>query len=189
MRRPQLLIRSVVAAVLVLAGSLAATSPASADNVLAGNLHWERFGYNNAYYYVEDFTGADWPVYASQVWWNYSANVGAYYASPGNCPSTCVPAYEGYYGTGFYAGYFQWNVDGNGHFIADGVTQILYNNSYNLTSGQRRSLTCQEQGHALGLDHRNETIESCMWQDVGYYPSNYPDDHDYYTVDNVIYNH
>lgn len=58
-------------------------------------MHWERFNTTVAYWYLEDHTGSAWPAYASQVQWNKSCCVGAYYAGT-KCSSSfhCVPAHE-----------------------------------------------------------------------------------------------
>lgn len=165
-------------------------SIARADNVLDGGVHWERFGTSNAYMYVEDYTGYDWPVYDTQVEWNYSCCVGAYYASAYTCSYHCVVAQEIddiNEGVGVFIYYGPFGGDGSQHFPNEGSQYIFYNNAYGLDASQRRSLTCQEQGHALGLDHRS-TNDSCMMQNVDY-SSDYPDQHDYDTLQYDLYNH
>lgn len=75
-------------------------------------------------------------------------------------------------------------VDANGH-IVKGYTKL--NDTYFSTSDYddplwKRSVTCQELGHDLGLDHQdedfyNQSLFTCMDYQVPPYP--YPNSHDY----------
>lgn len=51
----------------------------------------------------------------------------------------------------------------------------------------RRALACQELGHALGLAHAT-TADSCMFQNASV-ADNTPRPHDYYMLNQVIYDH
>jgi hypothetical protein len=153
-------------------------------------LHWERFSTSVAYMYIEDHTSAKWPVYASQIEWNKSCCVGAYYAGS-QCPSTvhCVKAVEGYYGTAApynWFGYTRWTYDANHHFVS---VDIRYNNSYALNATQIRHTTCMEQGHALGLDHEAAKT-SCMYNPINATDNlKLPSADDYNMLKYKIYNH
>lgn len=176
--------RLVVAVLFALVGTVTFSTPAFAYNILAGNPHWERFNTTVAYMYVEDYTGPNWPVYSAQITWNQSSNVGAYYASPNTCSFHCVPAYEGYYGGTGWLGLTSYSFS-NGHFTS--VT-IQYNDSYALSYNDRLQVACQEQGHALGLDHTPNDHSSCMYPTAPGGTTT-PNGHDYWTLANQIYNH
>lgn len=184
-RRRSNLRRAVVAVFFLIASLGVSSSPAFAYNVLPGTPHWQRTNTVHAYMFVEDFTGPNWPVYSAQITWNQSCCVGAYYASPNTCSFHCVPAYEGYYGGTGWVALTSYSFDSSGHFTS---AMIQYNDSYSLTYSQRLQTTCQEQGHALGLDHTPSDTSSCMYPTV---PggSTTPNGHDYWTLANQIYNH
>jgi hypothetical protein len=87
-------------------------------------------------------------------------------------------------------GYIGWlgiagiTIDANGH-IVKGYTKLndsYFSAAYYNTDAWKQSVTCQELGHNIGLDHQdedfeNESFESCMdYQDP---PYPYPNQHDY----------
>lgn len=146
-------------------------------------IHWARSNTTHAYWYVEDHTGAAWPVYSAQITWNKSCCVGAYYAGT-RCSSSyhCVPAYEGYYGAGFL-GATSISYDTSHHIVS---VKIYYNDSYSLTRSQHLHVTCQEQGHAMGLGH-SVSSTSCM-NDQTLTPT-VPNSDDYGELQYEIYTH
>ena len=168
-------------------------APAFATNRLANQGHWIRTNTAVAQVYFIDYTGTYWPVNAATIEWNRAAKLGAYYLTPSNsCPFHCVPIREvnlpnsGWFG----ATYGLWDIDSGKHFKSGSVYIQLNNSvtsSYGLTAGQRQGIACHEQGHAIGLEHREYT-DDCMYsKDTRYFPR-YPSAHDYSLVD-AIYNH
>lgn len=173
-----------------------------ADHRLANKGHWSRHGHPQAHMDVVDRTGNAWPVYASQIRWNEVTNgISAQYASNGSqCAHHCVgvavlrPAEDPYNimypdcrGSAGYATVGGPFVGAQDHF--NEKVRIRYNQSCasRLTRRDRRALTCQEQGHALGLTHRNSP-DSCMFQDPTR-ADRAPDEHDRHTLNQNIYDH
>lgn len=154
---------------------LASTSgSALATNRRANYGHWNRIDTAIAQVYFVDHTGTYWPVNAATIEWNKSANVGVYYSSPGNCPFNCVHTYEV-----------------NNHFKPGNVyinlnTSVSQN--FGLNQNQRQGVACQEQGHVIGLGHRQYT-DDCMYdKDNQYFPKLPSNPHDYNVLAN-IYDH
>jgi hypothetical protein len=174
--------RKVALLALVVSALVVATG-ASASN-LEGGKHWYRGATAVAQVYFVDHTGVRWPVNASVIKWNEASRLGAYYSNPGTCPFHCVQVYEGNYGSGWY-GLTTLSVDANKHFIA-GNMKIQLNNSLSTTQNQRQSIACQEEGHAIGIDHQSAT-NSCMYPTAAYFPL-YPNGHDFDMV-YTLYDH
>lgn len=66
---------------------------------------------------------------------------------------------------------------------------IDYNDDGTLTAAEHRQVTCQEQGHAMGMGH-NSSTGSCMYGTV--LPTGtpqVPDSDDYGELQYQIYNH
>lgn len=156
-------------------------------------LHWERFHTTHAYWYIEDHTGSAWPVYASQIEWNKSCCVGAYYAGTA-CSSSfhCVKAYEGKYSqpcgsapkwTG--CTYVTSESNTTNHISS---VYIQYNDLYTITGGEHRQVACQEQGHAMGMGH-NSSLSSCMFGTTRTDASTVPSGDDFGELQYEIYNH
>jgi len=78
-----------------------------------------------------------------------------------------------------------------GHFQGGRSNHFLvYNTNFaGLPFNQRLQITCQEQGHATGLGHRQNSLTSCMHPTVGDGASSLPDGHDYFMLRARIYNH
>jgi hypothetical protein len=148
--------------------------------------HWERFTTVHAYMYLEDHTGTAWPVYASQIEWNKSCCVGAYYAGT-QCKSSfhCVKVTEGHFGATGWVRLTTYTVDSNHHFIS---VKIQYSDSYSMTAAQHRQTTCHEQGHALGLGHNGSTA-SCLYYAILSSAPKYPTSDDFNMLKYRIYNH
>jgi hypothetical protein len=154
-----------------------------------GVLHWDR---NNptptavAQAYMVDHTGSRWPVNASAVTWNQSADIGVYWIAPGDCPFHCVHVRSGNYGPGFYGkATLVWN--NTGHLVGgDNGTRMQLNTYYSAAATRDRHVTCQEMGHTIGLDHQGPSSDSCMNDDV--LNTKYPNNHDWVMLGN-IYDH
>lgn len=97
------------------------------------------------------------------------------------------------YGQNGWLGIAGISIDSNGH-ITTGYTKLndtYFSWSYYDTPEWRRSVTCQELGHDLGLGHQdedfnNQSLFSCMDYQVP--PYEYPNDHDYEQLA-AIYGH
>lgn len=107
--------------------------------------------------------------------------------SRSSCPAAgyhCVPTNENNYGDTGWLGATNINCckSGTNHIIS---SSIQLNNFYNPTATARRHTACQEEGHAMGLDHLNNA-SSCMNDTTLTYTQ--PVQHDYDQL-NAIYNH
>ncbi len=179
--------QAAFAAVLVCAGVTSSAVTATADNYLrdgAGQaIHWNRDGTELAQVYFIDFTGSRWPVSASTWTWNNSSNVKSYYET--GCPAWwlhCVDVNE-YSASDGNFGFTEISpTDANGHFTS---VAVYLNNNYYVSAADDRQTTCQELGHALGLDHQ-EVPDSCM--NTIFSESQYPNGHDYDQLA-AVYNH
>lgn len=85
-------------------------------------------------------------------------------------------------------------VDSGNHFNhnrnGNGPIYIELNNapSNDLNQNQHQGIACQEQGHVLGLSHRDQ-LDDCMFDDDDiHFPKLPSDPHDYNVVSN-IYDH
>jgi len=99
-------------------------------------------------------------------------------------------------------GYIGWlglagiSIDANGHIVS-GYTKLndsYFSSAYYNTPDWKQSVTCQELGHNVGLDHQDENFDSdpppdpgsCM--DYQNPPFQYPDAHDFEQLE-TIYGH
>ena len=174
--------------------------------------HWNRkTGLSVATVYLLDHTGARWPVRNAANTWNSAATLDTIWRWYTNgCPTTptgaqhhCVHVEEyndpnarnpdGSVQTGLTI----IQADANNHLI-DGVVAVRLNNAFadGTATNRNRHVTCQEQGHAVGLDHQlrewagppNNWGVSCMMNPTtGDGPN--PNGHDYYTLQADMYNH
>jgi hypothetical protein len=160
-----------------------------------GNYHWARAS-NPLVLTVVNSTTADWDPYVSQAIgdWNASS-VLALTEDPNGSTSTQVrrqcSAQTGQilvcnlaYGNNGWLGLAGISVDSGGH-ITRGYTKLndtYFSTAYYNNFAWRQSVTCQEIGHDLGLDHQdedfgNQSLFSCMdYQDP---PHPIPNAHDY----------
>jgi hypothetical protein len=97
------------------------------------------------------------------------------------------------YGNNGWLGVAGISIDVNGHIVS-GYTKLndtYFSTTYYDTPAWKQSVTCQELGHDIGLDHQDEDFDnaslfSCMdYQDP---PYPYPDDHDLEQLA-IIYGH
>lgn len=188
---------------LVLVGGVGPS--AVGDNRLPNKGHWDRA--NNewpAHVTFVDYTGPAWPVGGASADWDVANRIDLDYldaGGPGSCGHHCTPVhstspYDDPLGVltvycsnenGQIYGYFKGAVNANNHWV-DSEDVIRYNrHCADRGDAFKRALTCQELGHGLGLDHANPT-SSCMFPDPNYAAST-PSDHDYFMLNQVIYDH
>ena len=166
--------------------------PASADHTNPFGGHWSNAfpqRTSKAQVYIEDYTGANWPVINAVSKWDNQSYILVYYNSAGTCNHNlvhCVHAVEYYSSTDGLYGHTDTIIDSSRHLKhspssspQSGIT-VHFNNFYvpRTTAAQRRKVTCHEIGHALGLweSHRDD---SCMDQDQGtWYEFTSPHDFD-----------
>jgi len=97
------------------------------------------------------------------------------------------------YGYNGWLGIAGISVDQDGHILY-GYTKLndsYFNSGFYNNGAWKQSVTCQELGHDLGLDHQdedfnNETLETCM--DYQNPPWQFPNAHDYAQLE-TIYGH
>ena len=74
-------------------GGMLVTGDADAAHRWFNNGHWSTTTWGQGHYTVADWTGSNWPVYASQIKWDESNSFSAAYVSGGSsCPAPCVTA-------------------------------------------------------------------------------------------------
>lgn len=178
----------LLAATLIVLSSLlspiAGSAPAVATPLIGG--HWAHDGLAHSQIYFVDFTGVNWPVDVSTYKWNEAQGVDSYYVS--SCPASylhCVnvveySSYDGYYGYVYYIPY-----DNAGHYTTTNTVHL--NNQLTVSPEQRRSTTCQEQGHVLGLDH-STAADTCMLANTNPSFPQYPNADDFGTLQ-ALYAH
>jgi hypothetical protein len=129
--------------------------------------HWPRNGFAHPQVYFIDKSSSAWPVVYAVPLWNQAHGVDSSYRYA-NCPATvgihCVTATNGNFGDTGWDGLTTMPVDANHNFL-DGMT-VQFNDFYQETATQHRTVACHELGHALGLDH-NSSTNSCMFAGPG----------------------
>jgi hypothetical protein len=188
---------------LAFVGCILVSAPLYADHSW-GPYHWARTT-TSFDLIVVNSTTSDWDSYVIQAtsdWgssrrldmvqdWNddTSTRTRRHCPAPSGRVRICNLAY-GYNGWLGVAGIY---IDTNGHIQA-GYTKLndsYFSSSYYNHPNWKQSVTCQELGHNLGLDHQDEdfdntSLSSCMdYQDP---PYQYPNAHDYDQLE-TIYAH
>lgn len=168
-----------------------------------GPYHWARAG-NPFYLPIVNSTTGTWGTYVDQAMsdWTRSGIVTMTPEAGGttskirrqcSAPSGKVRICNLAYGQNGWLGIAGISVDAQGHILR-GYTKLndtYFSWSYYNTPEWKQSVTCQELGHDIGLDHQdenfnNDSLLSCMdYQDP---PYPYPNLHDYEQLD-LIYNH
>lgn len=122
--------------------------------------------------YVEDHTGAAWPVRAAVAQWDAGTRTSVRYG-PCQRAVKCVKVVETY-------------DDDTDQVGRTNRGKIRLNNFYAsiLTPSERLTTTCHELGHALGLDH-SRTQDSCMFRYVDAPTPSAPHPRDKTEVDQV----
>jgi len=170
---------------------------AQADNRLGNHGHWNRTSVH-AHVKMLDFTGDPWPVATVHLDWDQAISIDVDYVNgdpSSECGPDCVrvvtraPDEDAAFGpncTGA-AGYWTNDPPGAGNHWTQ-PRAVRFNRSCNdVAAHSRRALTCQEMGHALGLDHTLST-DSCMHQNASVADVT-PGQHDYGMLNNDIYDH
>jgi hypothetical protein len=158
-------------------------------------VHWSDSdpSYPRGYVYWVDNTGAEWPVYSSAVEWDKAGRLDAVYtSSEAACPNTghCVSVIETPLGvagcTGLLGQTDQVFYTTSGHLHTNTLVRVDSQCS-GAASGKRRTITCHEMGHSIGVDEQLVHTDTCMaspYQGVKQLPSQ----HDYDAISNQ-YNH
>lgn len=168
-------------ALLIFMSLIEGSAPVSANNLIGG--HWAHDGLANSQIYFVDYTGPSWPVTLATYKWNEAIGVNSYYEN--SCPASnlhCVDVVEysdndGMYGYVLFAPY-----DSASHYYT--ANSVHLNNLLTVSAQQRRSTTCQEEGHILGLDHRASGATCMLLYTNPTYPQ-YPDSHDFSTLQSL----
>lgn len=185
--------RKIVGTVFVLAAAGMATA-ALADHSW-GNYHWARTT-SSFDLKIINSTTSDWDPYVARAVadWSDSTKLNLVEDTSGDTSSQTRRQCRGgtgtvricnlAYGNNGWLGVAGISLDTNGH-ITTGYTKLndtYFSTSYYNKADWKQSVTCQELGHNIGLDHQdedfdNQSLFSCMdYQDP---PYEYPNDHDY----------
>lgn len=191
--------------------SLAATAvmaalPSSANHVWGtGSSASSAYHWDTTELSVVDSVSGEWQGYMEETngWWNTGADTGV--TSPLNLTVTTVDdgssarsscsisngnirVCNASYGTNGWLGLASLNIDSGNHILW-GTAKL--NESYSMTTNEKRGVMCQEVGHLFGLGHTSENGSS---QDTCMDYSSNPDDgidpnaHDFELL-NDIYGH
>lgn len=184
--------------------SLLAVSAAALANHSWGNYHWARTTQSFDLILINSTTD-DWDPYVSQAVADWSASSVLNMVEDPNgatgrkdrrqCrkPDGAVRVCNLDYGNTGWLGIAGISIDGNGH-ITTGYTKLndtYFSQSFYNNFDWKQSVTCQELGHNVGLDHQdedfnNQSLFSCM--DYQNPPYEYPNPHDYEQLEG-IYDH
>jgi hypothetical protein len=186
--------RRLAAGIVIAAGAAALGGVALADHSW-GNYHWARTTAPFTLTIVNSTT-ADWDPYVNVAVgdWTDSSVLNMAQDLSGSTsdrdrrqcrgPAGAVRICNQTYGSTGWLGVAGISIDPQGH-ITTGYTKLndtYFNLSYYDTPAWKQSVTCQELGHNIGLDHQdedfdNQSLFSCMdYQDP---PYPYPNAHDY----------
>jgi hypothetical protein len=219
MPRLRLLVAVIGVSALAALLALAAFSSEADARHSWGKYHWARTTNSFTLTLADNLTTQDWKTRlatasssATRKDWSESSKLNTRVVSGQKDPATCPPTsgrvevcnYT--YGTNGWLGVAQIWLSGN--HIVRGVTKLndtYFNTARYNTPAWRQLVMCQEVGHTFGLDHQDEihnnpNLGSCMDYtndpDGGTGgasstdPTNeYPNQHDYYHLDQVIYKH
>jgi hypothetical protein len=183
--------------------AMAYGSAVSADHAW-NNYHWARTTASFDLVVINSTT-ADWDQFVSAAIADWSAsNVLNLVEDPSgstadklrrscSAPAGQVRICNLAYGRNGWLGIAGISIDSNGHIIS-GYTKLndsYFSLSYYNTVDWKQSVTCQELGHDVGLDHQDEdfdntSLESCMDYQDPPWPS--PNQHDYEQLQ-TIYGH
>ena len=187
---------------MVVLGVLASV-PTLVANHSWGNYHWARTtsSFNLT---VVNSTTPDWDSYVGRAVadWSDSAQLNMVQANGSTsdrdrrqcrAPGGAVRIYNQAYGFTGWLGVAGISIDAGGHIVT-GYTKLndsYFSQGYYNSDDWKQSVTCQELGHNVGLDHQDENFNntslfSCMdYQDP---PFEFPNAHDYEQLA-AIYGH
>lgn len=159
--------------------------------------HWARGGDPQAQMKFLDKSSSAWPVNVTSIDWDESNHIDVRYGyepSGAICVDNCVSTDDIYPNQDPYeilgencTGSYAWSegnvtslVGAGNHYVDEGE-RIRFNKtcSSDLVPRVRRVVACQELGHSLGLNHRNDAQQTstCM-HNPPQEAQEYPDDHD-----------
>lgn len=196
---------------IAVAAALAALAASGAVLVAShswGNYHWARITTSSSPSFdliVVNSTTEGWDSYVDRAIadWSASSKLDMVQDLSGStsdkdrrqcrAPSGALRICNQFYGSTGWLGIAGISIDTNGHIVS-GYTKLndTYFSSAPYDSPDwKQSVTCQELGHNVGLDHQDENFNntsllSCM--DYQNPPYEYPNDHDYEQID-TIYGH
>jgi hypothetical protein len=169
-----------------------------------GDYHWARTT-SSFDLTVVNSTTVDWDPYVSRATADWSDSVKLnMIEDPGGstsdrdrrqcrAPGGAVRICNQTYGNTGWLGIAGISIDTNGHIVS-GYTKLndtYFATAFYDTPAWKQSVTCQELGHNIGLDHQDEDFDntslfSCMdYQDP---PFEFPNEHDYEQLE-AIYGH
>jgi hypothetical protein len=138
------------------------------------------FRWNHHIVYIEDHTGAAWPVRESQQVWQYGTDLDVRYGAC-RAGAGCVRAYDGWYGsTGWGSATILWL--SNDTIVA---ATMKFNDYGYKSRHERRQATCHEEGHALGDWYHHRFLNSCLYHTLSDSASIYPTAWDRRNLDRV----
>ena len=168
-----------------------------------GTYHWARTAspFNLT---IVNSTTDDWDPYVTRAVGDWSAssklNMGETAGSTSDrdrrqcrTPEGAVRICNQAYGSTGWLGVAGISIDASGHIVT-GYTKLndtYFSQTFYNTPAWKQSVTCQELGHNIGLDHQDEdfnntSLKSCM--DYQNPPFEYPNQHDYAQLE-TIYGH
>lgn len=201
--------RGMLKVTLALGVTAAALATPASANHSWGGYHWARTA-NPVAVQLGDNVNATWDSYlrTAQSDWNQSTVIEsplvAGSANPKNCRGVAgtIQVCNSTYGNTGWLGIASISITGGTHITQATVklNDTYFNSAQYNTPAWRRMVSCQEVGHAYGLDHQdtnfnNANLGTCMDYTNApsgggsYGPSNeYPNAHDYDEL-NTIYSH
>ncbi|WP_344171448.1 hypothetical protein [Pilimelia columellifera] len=156
------------------------------DNGRCPPIRWTWAGYYDPQVYFRDRTGPAWPVRETVRDWNQAVGIDSYWTT-GACPDDrhCVNVHSADYGGTGWSGATSFTITYGRNFV-DGTVVVRLNDRYATGAADRRSSTCHELGHALGVGH-NLSQASCMFaKDTNANPTR-PHPSDFNLLRRVIY--
>ncbi len=204
--RPPSVYRLAIAAVFAVL--IAFTAGALADNIernVGGyKIHWsDGAGGGPGYVTLVDHTGPRWPVYAAAIEWDYAGHLNVIYRADdcgGNGHCVGVNNYKFEKPCGEVGGkailvypLFGWPAHLDSDTEVDLNQRCADDVGEQYADRDRRVITCQEEGHVMGLDHDyaagiNNTCMAAHADEIKQ-ATNKPRQHDFVQLDDVIYDH
>lgn len=175
----------------------------AAHNRLPQKYHWHDGADNMPVLTFVDHTGPAWPVHAAADEWDFAGRIDVDYrvdtcnSKPHCVGVSVIPGNNdpviGDDTCSSHGGYFLpiFNQAGT-HYDDDSFVRFNHKcGNDNFGDRDRRALACEEEGHAVGLDHADSSLrnETCMASGNINTLHHKPRSHDFGMADNEIYNH